>query len=253
VGADRPGEPAQIGGAIEPRRRVLYGRRRGRRLRPGRAGLVADALPRIEFKLPDSGPLDPRALFEPPPREVWLEVGFGAGEHLAAQAEAHPDIGFIGCEPFFDGVAKLVALAAQRRLANIRVFCDDARLLLDALPDAAIGRAFVLFPDPWPKVRHHKRRFLSREGFALLARVLDEGAELRVATDDPDYLDWILEHAASEGSFVLEMRAEVRPADWPATRYEEKALKAGRQPAYMVFSCRPRKTSASAGRAKNTP
>jgi len=253
VGADRPGEPTQIGGAIEPRRRVLYGRRRGRRLRPGRERLVTEELPRIEFALPDQGRLEPRALFDPPVGEVWLEIGFGAGEHLAAQAEAHPDIGFIGCEPFFDGVAKLVALAAERGLANIRVFRDDARLLLDALPDAAIGRAFVLFPDPWPKARHHKRRFLAREGFALLARVLQAGATLRIATDDPDYLEWILEHAAAEGSFVLEMRSGVRPADWPATRYEEKALKAGRQPGYLVFICRSRKPGAAAGEVENRP
>jgi tRNA (guanine-N7-)-methyltransferase len=167
--------------------------------------------------------------------EVWLEIGFGAGEHLAAQAERHPDIGFIGCEPFFDGVAKLVAEIANRRLDNIRIFRDDARLLLSVLTASKIARAFVLFPDPWPKARHHKRRLLAHEGFAALARVMCADAELRVATDDPDYLEWIREHAAREGSFVLTQFWLEPPSDWPATRYQEKALSAGRKPAYLAF------------------
>ena len=229
MGEDGPRSGAQIGGALtvddERRRRVLYGRRRGRKLRPGRAALVAEILPRIEIALPVT--LDAR--------ETWLEIGFGAGEHLAAQAAAHPDIAFIGCEPFFDGVAKLIAEIAARSLTNVRVFQDDARMLLDALPDASIARGFVLFPDPWPKARHNKRRILSRDGFAKLARVLRPGAELRIATDDADYLAWIREHAALEGSFALETEwREARP-DWPITRYEEKARAAGRIPAFLAF------------------
>jgi tRNA (guanine-N7-)-methyltransferase len=196
---------------------------------------VAELLPSFDFALPDTGALDARALFPPTVRALWLEVGFGAGEHLAAQAERNPDVGFIGCEPFFDGVAKLVSLAAARGLANIRVFRDDARLLIAALPPESIARGFVLFPDPWPKARHHKRRILARETFAALARALAPGAELRVATDDPDYLDWILGHAATEGSFGLVARGAERPADWPATRYEEKAVAAGRRPTFLIF------------------
>ena len=168
-------------------------------------------------------------------REVWLEIGFGAGEHLAAQAERHPDIGFIGCEPFFNGVAKLITEIAERDLDNVRVFRDDARLLLEALPAASIARAFVLFPDPWPKVRHHKRRILSREGFAALARVMPDGAELRVATDDPDYLDGSRSTPPARAALWLERRWQERPPDWPATRYEEKASQAGRKPAYLAF------------------
>jgi tRNA (guanine-N7-)-methyltransferase len=225
LGEDGPRQRAEVGRPIDEPRRVLYGRRRGRKLRPGRAALVAELLPKIGVALPVA--LDAR--------ETWLEIGFGAGEHLAAQAEAHPDIAFLGCEPFFDGVAKLIAEVAAHRLANVRIFQDDARLLLDALPDASIARAFVLFPDPWPKVRHHKRRILSRDGFAKLARVLKPGAELRVATDDPDYLAWIREHAAAERSFALDYERTDRPADWPATRYGEKARQAGRIPMYLAF------------------
>jgi tRNA (guanine-N7-)-methyltransferase len=225
VGENGPRQRPQIGRPIDEPRRVLSGGRRGRKLRPGRAALVAELLPRIEIAVPialDAG-------------ETWLEIGFGAGEHLAAQAEAHPEIAFIGCEPFFDGVAKLIAEVDARELANVRIFRDDARLLLDALPEASIACAFVLFPDPWPKVRHHKRRILSRDGFTQLARVLKPGAELRVATDDDDYLAWIREHAAAEGAFSLEGEWTSRPAGWPATRYEEKARKAGRIPTYLIF------------------
>jgi tRNA (guanine-N7-)-methyltransferase len=228
VGENGPRFRAQVGSALaadaQPRR-LLYGRRRARKLRAGRAALVAELLPKIEIAPPVA--LDAR--------ETWLEIGFGAGEHLAAQAEAHPNVTFIGVEPFFDGVAKLIVEIAARKLTNVRVFRDDARLLLATLPDASIARAFVLFPDPWPKARHHKRRFLAREGFALLARVMRPGATLRVATDDADYLGWIKEHAAAEGSFSLENEACTRPTDWPPTRYEEKALKAGRNPAFLVF------------------
>jgi tRNA (guanine-N7-)-methyltransferase len=201
--------------------------------------MLDSVLPRIAFALPEHGALDLRALFEGA-AEIWLEVGFGAGEHLAAQAAINPGVGFIGCEPYLDGVAKLAARIADSGLGNIRVFRDDARLLLDALPDASIGRAFVLFPDPWPKARHHKRRFLSRDGFQALARVMKDGAELRVATDDAGYEGWIREHAAAEGSFRVEADSRARPPAWPATRYEEKAVAAGRRPAYFSFVRRNR-------------
>ena len=242
MGADRPRPEAQVGDALNASsqtdgspQRLLYGRRKGRPLRAGRAALLAALLPQIEVTLPDAGPLAPAALFDAASREIWLEVGFGAGEHLAAQALAHPEVGFIGCEPFADGVAKLAARIAAEHIANIRVFRDDARLVLAALPDMCLARAFVLFPDPWPKARHNKRRFLSRPGFAALARVLEPGAELRVATDDESYRDWIVEHATAEGSFARDAETRVRPAGWPATRYEEKALAAGRRPAYLAF------------------
>ena len=201
--------------------------------------MLDSVLPRIAFALPEHGALDLRALFEGA-AEIWLEVGFGAGEHLAAQAAINPGVGFIGCEPYLDGVAKLAARIADSGLGNIRVFRDDARLLLDALPDASIGRAFVLFPDPWPKARHHKRRFLSQGGFQALARVLSDGAELRIATDDADYEAWIREHTAAEGCFRLAGDYRARPKGWPATRYEEKAVSAGRLPVYLSFVRRDR-------------
>ena len=148
--------------------------------------------------IPDgTAPLAVAALFPQPVRDdVWLEIGFGAGEHLAAQAAAHPDIGFIGAEPFENGVAALLARVQAESLANVRVFADDARLLMARLPDASIGRLFVLFPDPWPKARHHKRRMVGPTTLPEFARILKDGGELRFASDDADYAAWVLEYAA---------------------------------------------------------
>src|SRR5438270_1492127 len=172
----------------------LYGRRRGRPLRQGQLRLKEELLPRLTVSLPEAGPFDPRSLFPAPVAAVWLEIGFGAGEHLAAQAEHHPDIGFIGSEVFEDGVVRLVGEIAHRGLGNVRLFTDDARLLLAALPPASLGRVFVLFPDPWPKRRHHKRRLIAPLTLDLLALVMEDHAELRLATDDRGYLAWMLEH-----------------------------------------------------------
>jgi tRNA (guanine-N7-)-methyltransferase len=225
--------------------RVLYGRRKGRPLRPGQQALVDRLLPRIEIAPPPPGAaVDPRSLFDFTPTAAWLEVGFGAGEHLAAQARANSSIAMIGCEPFLNGVARLLTAIDRDGLGNIRIFRDDARLLLAALTPGCIQRAFVLFPDPWPKARHHKRRFVSPDNIARLARVLSDGAELRVATDDPGYQTWILEHTLAADNFEwLAGRAtdwRVRPADWPATRYETKAIASGRSCAYFRFRRRPR-------------
>ena len=223
-----------------PRRsRRIYGRRRGRPLRPGQRRLHDTLLPRLAVTLPETGALDPAALFAERPASVWLEIGFGAGEHLAAQAEAHPDIGFIGVEVFENGVARLVAEIARRGLANIRIFPDDARVLLDALAPASLDRVFILFPDPWPKTRHHKRRLVSTATLDRLAVLMRPRAELRLATDDRDYLAWILEHATAHPDFEWLARRPAdwreRPADWPPTRYEEKARAAGRTPAFLRF------------------
>src|SRR5262249_34551504 len=171
----------------------VFGRRRGRALRPGRKSLVAELLPQLAVALSGSSPLDPQPLFGSAPRPIWLEIGFGGGEHLADQAEGHPAIGFLGCEVFENGIAKLLTEIDRRGLANIRVFGDDARLLLAALPAASVDRVFVLFPDPWPKQRHKKRRLVSSETLDRLAVIMRGGAELRLATDDPDYLSWMLE------------------------------------------------------------
>jgi tRNA (guanine-N7-)-methyltransferase len=219
------------------RSRRLYGRRRGRPLRPGQQLRQRELLPRLAVTLSEHGEFDPAGLFPQPPTSVWLEIGFGGGEHLAEQAERHPAIGFIGSEVFENGIARLVAEIARRDLGNIRIFPDDARLLLDRLPPASLGRVFILFPDPWPKLRHHKRRLVAPATLDRLAVVMRPGAELRLATDDPGYLLWMLEHVTAHPAFAwLARRAadwRARPADWPATRYEEKARAAGRTPTFL--------------------
>ncbi len=223
----------------DPDRR-FYGRRRGRRLRPGRRRLMAELLPRLQIALPEvGGNLEPAALFAAPVADVWLEIGFGGGEHLAAQARAHPEIGMIGCEPYVNGVAALVARIEAENIANIRILPGDARDLLDALPDASMGRAFILFPDPWPKARHARRRLVAPETLETLARILKDGAELRLATDDPGYLRWMLEHALRCDGLRWTARGpgdwRTRPADWPATRYQEKAASQGRKSTFLRF------------------
>jgi tRNA (guanine-N7-)-methyltransferase len=228
-----------------PHRELFYGRRRGRPLRVGQRERQSTLLPQLSFVVPESGRLDPARLFAAPPREIWLEIGFGGGEHLAEQAGRHPDTGFIGCEVFENGVAKLLGEIERRGLANVRLYPNDARPLLTALTPRSIGRVFILFPDPWPKVRHHKRRLVAPATLDRLAEIMADGAELRLATDDPGYLAWMLEHATAHPEFSWTARRPAdwreRPADWPATRYEEKARKAGRTPAFLRFTRRARR------------
>jgi tRNA (guanine-N7-)-methyltransferase len=194
--------------------------------------------------VPAQGPLEPRQLFAAPVEAIWLELGFGAGEHLAAQAAAQPSRGLIGCEVFENGIVKLLAEVKQRDLANVRLFVDDARVLVQSLAAASVERIFILFPDPWPKQRHHKRRLVSAAMLDALAHVLSDGGELRLATDDMEYLRVMLGDAAAHPAFEwLARRPEdwrQRPEDWPATRYERKALAAGRRPAFLRFRRRPR-------------
>jgi tRNA (guanine-N7-)-methyltransferase len=198
----------------------------------------------LRIDLPERSGLDPQRLFPIPPAELWLEIGFGAGEHLAEQAMAHPDIGFLGAEVFENGVVKLLAEVQRRELANIRILVDDARLLLAALPDACLGRVFILFPDPWPKQRHHKRRMVSPGVLGQLARIMKAGAELRLATDDIGYLRAMLEQVPPHPDFAWQARGPAdwlrRPPDWPATRYEAKAGAAGRIPHFLRFTRRLR-------------
>jgi tRNA (guanine-N7-)-methyltransferase len=224
---------------LSPARRRVYGRRRGRPLRIGRQRLTETLLPELAIALPEQGPVDPMGLFREPPSAIWLEIGFGGGEHLAEQAEQHPEIGFIGCEVFENGVARLLGEIDRRQLGNVRIFADDARQLLDRLPPQSIARTFILFPDPWPKQRHHKRRLVAPETLARLAVLMRPGAELRLATDDPDYLAWMLEHVTAQPAFTWLARRPAdwrdRPDDWPPTRYEEKARVAGRSPVFLRF------------------
>jgi tRNA (guanine-N7-)-methyltransferase len=223
----------------------FYGRRRGHRLRPGRRSLIESFLPRFRIELPAAGmALDVAALFPEPRREVWLEVGFGAGEHLAAQAATNPAVGIIGCEPFVNGVAALLDRIRDQGLDNVRVFDDDARLLIPSLPEASVGRLFLLFLDPWPKKRHHRRRFVDGPVLDHLARVLKDGAEVRFASDHGGYVAWTLARFTDHPQFQWTAR---RPGDWrrrpddaAESRYERKARAAGRLPAYLSFRRRER-------------
>jgi tRNA (guanine-N7-)-methyltransferase len=206
--------------------------------------LIEDLLPQFAVRLPSSGRLDSKALFGAGRCSTWLEIGFGGGEHLARQAENHPETGLIGCEVFENGIVKLLAQIEQRRLGNIRIFNDDARLLVAALPPASIERVFILFPDPWPKPRHHKRRVVSRETLDRLSEIMTDNGELRLATDDQGYLYWMLERLTDHPAFEWLARRpgdwRERPSDWPPTRYEEKARAAGRSSAFLRARRRPR-------------
>lgn len=225
--------------------RRLHGRRKGHTLRPAQQRAVTELLPQLRVTLPAEGEtLDLSGLFETPPRAIWLEIGFGGGEHLAWQAARNPDIGFIGVEVFQDGIAKLLRRVEDDGLRNVRIFHGDGRDLIEALPEAAVARAFILFPDPWPKARHHKRRFIQQDQLDALARVLIDGGELRLATDDPGYQRWmtieLTRHPAFEWTARRATDWRERGADWPATRYEMKALGQGRSPIYLKYRRRAR-------------
>ncbi|MFD0988087.1 tRNA (guanosine(46)-N7)-methyltransferase TrmB [Methyloligella solikamskensis] len=215
-----------------------YGRRKGHRLSPRKEKLMETRLPELRLDLSGPAP-DPSALFPGNPEEAWLEIGFGAGEHLIWQAEHHPQIGLIGCEPFMNGVASLLGHAERIGLTNIRVHDDDARDVLAWLPDASIARVFVLFPDPWPKKRHAKRRLIRRSTVAEIVRVLKPGGEFRLGSDSAEYLARTLLTARKfeELEWLAERPSDwrERPEDWPETRYEKKAKAAGRVCGYLRF------------------
>jgi tRNA (guanine-N7-)-methyltransferase len=252
-------------------RRKLYGRRKGPKLSPHQERLLETLLPALALA-PEAG-RDPRLYFSAPVDDVWLEIGFGAGEHLLWQAAHHPHVGLIGAEPYVSGMAKLLSklslsplggegqgegaspsgefsedesaeapprpspLPREGRGENIRLYSDDARNIIEALPDASLARVFLLFPDPWPKTRHHKRRFVQMEMLDQLARVMKPGAEFRFASDDAGYLNWTLERLMAHPAFAwTATRAEdwhTRTADWPQTRYEAKELHG--KPAFLRF------------------
>lgn len=218
----------------------FHGRRHGRPLRPGRHALLARWLPRLTIELPEgTASVDPRRLFEGERQDVWLEIGFGAGEHLLAQAERHPRIGFIGCEPFQNGIAAMLPRLVQANLGNVRVFAEDARPLLRRLAPASIDRAFILFPDPWPKRKHWKRRLIADDTCRCLASILKPAARLHVATDHPGYLRWILITFARQPAFqwLAEGPGDWRAPwpDWHATRYQMKALHSAAVCTYLTF------------------
>ncbi|MEM6678272.1 MAG: tRNA (guanosine(46)-N7)-methyltransferase TrmB [Pseudomonadota bacterium] len=227
--------------------RNFYGRRHGKTLRHGQKALLATRLedlapPGVGWsENPDRRPLDLAALL-PSAREIWLEIGFGGGEHMIAQAAAHPEIGLIGCEPFVNGVAMLLSAIERAGVTNLRIHAGDARDLMDVLPEGSVDRAFLLYPDPWPKKRHWKRRFVNPAQLDQLARVLRPAAQFRVATDIEDYVRHTLEQMQRDTRFTwLAERPDDwrRPwADWPGTRYEAKALREGRRPHYLTFERR---------------
>ena len=217
----------------------LYGRQRGHPLRARQQMLLDVTLPRLRFSIAHAA--DPRAAFAVPVREVWLEVGFGGGEHALAQNSANPDVGLIAAEVFENGLCSLLSRvvpeggeAAAPVPGNLRIWDEDARLLIRALPDACLDRLFLLFPDPWPKARHAKRRFVHPAFLPELGRVLRPGAEWRIASDDPTYQTWVAEVLATQSLFDAPPPATTRPDGWPPTRYEAKALAAGRAPLYWT-------------------
>lgn len=216
----------------------LYGRAKGKTLRRHQAELVTDLLPILSLDLETPFP-GAAALFATPIREVRLEIGFGGGEHLADAATREPDVGFIGCEPFVNGMAKLLARIEERSLTNVRLYKGDAGEVFDWLPDASLSLVYLFYPDPWPKRRHRKRRFVSPENLSKLARVMRNGAQLRFATDIDDYAGWTLARLRERDDFAWTARSAedwLTPwPDWTRTRYESKAIAAGRKPVYLTF------------------
>jgi tRNA (guanine-N7-)-methyltransferase len=216
-----------------------YGRRKAKPLSARKERLIGELLPLIRVDVAKEPPSPLAALFPVSVKEVWLEIGFGSGEHLLWQAERHHDIGFIGCEPFINGMGSLLGAIEERAIRSIRVHDGDAREVLSWLPDRSIGRIFLLFPDPWPKRRQQKRRLLAAETASEFARVLAPGGELRFASDSGDYATQALLLMRQSGAFVW--RAEraadwrERPVDWPETRYERKAVSEGRKAVYLTF------------------
>jgi len=216
---------------------AFFGRRKGKKLRLNQADLFANLLPELRVDL--AGDLSPAALFENPPVDLWLEIGFGGGEHLVLQANAYPTVGFIGCEPFVNGMAKMLSTIDRDGLKNIRLYDSDALDLLKKLPDASIGRLYLLYPDPWPKRRQNKRRFVSDETLKLIARVLRPGGQFRFASDIDHYVGWTLSRVMRSKHFCWLAN---QPQDWrnpwsgwQSTRYELKAIKEGRKTAYLTF------------------
>ena len=214
-----------------------FGRIRSRTLKPRQAALFDSLLPHIAVPDPEAGPIDPQALM-PGAAEVWLEIGFGGGEHLAEQAGRRPSALMIGCEPFLNGVGSALRHVEEGNLQNVRLHAGDARAIMAALPDGSLDRVMILFPDPWPKARHHKRRLVQADTAEEIARLLKPGGRLRFVTDWKDYADWALEILnRTPGLKWLAEEADdwrVAPADHVVTRYEEKKL-GDTAPLYLEF------------------
>jgi tRNA (guanine-N7-)-methyltransferase len=218
---------------------AFFGRRHGKTVRPRQAAALEQLLPRYRLDLTEPAPAQLQELFRAPVEEVCLEIGFGGGEHLLHEAERRPSAGFIGVEPFVNGVAKLMVALAETPRDNLRAYDDDATRLLDWLPERSLSRIDLLYPDPWPKKRHWKRRFVSRVNLDRFARVLKPGGLFRFASDIDTYVNWTLLHCRAHPAFEWPAKSADdwnRPyAGWPGTRYEAKARREGRRPAYLTF------------------
>jgi tRNA (guanine-N7-)-methyltransferase len=220
--------------------RRLYGRAKGHKLRQGQAALVEEMLPQVS--VPEAGPLDAHTLFgdaKDSGRPLELEIGFGAGEHLAGQAAMRPHHGFIGCEPFLNGVVGALNHIRDGELANVRLHMGDALEVVERLPDASLDRVYLLHPDPWPKARHAKRRMMNHGPLDLIAAKLKPGCEFRLGTDDPTYCRWSMMVMNQRRDFVWQAQSPAdfltRPADWPETRYERKARRQGHEVWYFRY------------------
>lgn len=219
--------------------RAFFGRRKGHKLRQHQAGLIEQLLPHLALDIDGEAPADARAIFAPAAEDVRLEIGFGGGEHLAAEAQNFPATGFIGGEPYVNGMAKILAQIEAANIGNIRLFAGDAAELLAWLPKDSLSRIDLIHPDPWPKRRHWKRRFVQDRTIAAMARVLRSGGEFRFVCDIDDYCAWTLSHLARSQDFVwLAERADDFRQPWPGytmTRYGRKAAREGRKAAYLRF------------------
>ncbi len=218
----------------------FYGRRQGRKLSPNKKTAIDNLLPKYEISnnfLAQNSNIDPVDFFDFTPKEIWLEIGFGGGEHLAKQALNNPDIGVIGCEPFINGISRLLTEIEDKNIKNIRIWSEDARIIMNKIKANTISRCFLLHPDPWPKKKHHKRRFIQEETLDMFANLMIKGSELRIATDDSNLADWMLDKIWHHKNFKwLAKKAndwKIRPKDWPETRYGQKQL-AGK-PVYLRF------------------
>lgn len=228
----------------------FYGRRHGKPIKGSRLRLLEQLLPQVAVRQPAAGEIiDFPALFGFQPRAVWLEVGFGGGEHVAALSQEHPQVGFIASEPFLNGISALLAHLSGTHLKeaktaaldagradNVRLWPDDVRLLFPHFREKSFERIYVLYPDPWPKARHAARRFLNGANIPQLARLLADTGRLYLATDIAAYADWAQEQMEISGLFARENEDRARPwAGWIPTRYEKKGISEGRQPNYLVF------------------
>ena len=225
---------------MHPQRRdSFFGRRKGKALRPRQRALMETLLPQLRLDIENPAPRRPAELFDHEPRKICLEIGFGGGEYLIDQAVGEPEASFIGVEPFENGMAKALAAIDRHGLGNIRLYDRDAGRLLDWLPSGSLTRVDLLYPDPWPKRRHWKRRFVSDVNISRIARALAPGGQFRFASDIADYVDWTLLHVLRQHDLVWTAgRADDwrKPwAGWKQTRYEAKAVREGRAPAYLVF------------------